>query len=273
MVLLATYAALFARPLSRTRRILTWLTYLAGGFSALVSITGIAGEWIGRIDTHTSIFSQLPWVAVIGPGQNPATSIPSNLAAMLALVCAVMALNEARGAERNVLAWATASIGLFYVLNVVSTLLEALNISVIGGFLLTNIAEFILPLGLSYSILNKRLLDVGFALNRATVFTLVSLVVLGAFTLAEWALGGWLHSANKVTNVAVSAGLALLLGLSIHPIHSRVDRFVDNVFFRKRHDDEKALQRFAHEATFMTDGDVMIERERGYSKVIRALRL
>ena len=106
----------------------------------------------------------------------------------------------------------------------------------------------------------QRLFDIGFALDRATVFTLVSLVVLGAFTLAELALGGWLHSANKVTNVAVSAVLALLLGLSIRPIHSRVDRLIDDVFFRKRHEDEKALKKFAHEATFMTDGDVILER-------------
>ena len=80
---------------------------------------------------------------------------------------------------------------------------------------------------------------IGFVLNRAAVFTAVSLAVVGLFTLAEWALGGWLHSANRITNVAVSA--ALSLGLSLHQIHSRVDRVVDNVFLRKRHEDQRAL--------------------------------
>jgi hypothetical protein len=39
-----------------------------------------------------------------------------------------------------------------------------------------------------------------------------------------------------------------------------VDRFIDNVFFRKRHQDEKALRRFAHEAAFTTDPMAILER-------------
>jgi hypothetical protein len=116
------------------------------------------------------------------------------------------------------------------------------------------------PLGLTYAAMSRQLFDLGFVLNRAAIFTGVSLLVVGLFTLAEWALGGWLHNANKITNLAVSAALALALGLSIHPIHARVDRFVDTVFFRKRHEDEQALLRFAHEAAFMTDSDVILER-------------
>ena len=41
------------------------------------------------------------------------------------------------------------------------------------------------------------------------------------------------------------AGLALALGLSMRFLHHRVDSFVDSVFFRKRHDNERALRRFA----------------------------
>ncbi len=123
-----------------------------------------------------------------------------------------------------------------------------------------NTAWFIALLGLTYALLSRRLLDVGFVLNRAAVFAGVSLFVVGMFTLAEWALGGWLHSAGRVANVAVSAVIALGLGLSLHQIHKRVDRIVDNIFFRKRHEDEHALKRFAWEAAFITDPDVVVER-------------
>ncbi len=35
---------------------------------------------------------------------------------------------------------------------------------------------------------------------------------------------------------------------------------MDRVFFRKRHDDEAALRRFAHESAYITDRDVLLER-------------
>ena len=56
------------------------------------------------------------------------------------------------------------------------------------------------------------------------------------------------------------AAIALVLGLSMRYIHNTVDRFVDRVFFRKRHEDEAALRRFAREASYITDRDVLLER-------------
>jgi len=88
----------------------------------------------------------------------------------------------------------------------------------------------------------------------------VSIVVLGSFSLAEWALGGWLNSASKSTNVVVSALLALGLGLAIHPIHALVDRLIDTIFFRRRHEAEQALRAFATEAAFITNPAIVIDR-------------
>ncbi len=51
-----------------------------------------------------------------------------------------------------------------------------------------NVASFLAPLGMSYALLNRRLLDLGFALNRAAVYTGVSIVVVGTFMLVEFAL-------------------------------------------------------------------------------------
>ncbi len=54
--------------------------------------------------------------------------------------------------------------------------------------------------------------------------------------------------------------IALVFGLSVRFIHQKSERFVDRVFFRKRHEDEVALRRFAHEAAFITDIDVLLDR-------------
>ena len=43
-------------------------------------------------------------------------------------------------------------------------------------------------------------------------------------------------------------------------IHRYIERFVDRVFFWKRHADEAALRRFAHESSYITDRSVLLDR-------------
>ena len=116
------------------------------------------------------------------------------------------------------------------------------------------------PVALTYAALSRRLIDVGFFLNRAAVFTIVSAIVIGAFVLAEWAASAWLASATHTTSAFVGMVVALALGISLQYIHKYVERFVDRVFFRKRHEDESALRRFAHEASYISDRSTLLDR-------------
>jgi GAF domain-containing protein len=86
--------------------------------------------------------------------------------------------------------------------------------------------------------------------------------VIGAFVLAEWAAGAWLVSGTHAHTASAFAGtvLALCLGISLRYIHGYVERFVDRVFFRKRHEDESALRRFAHEASYISDRSTLLDR-------------
>ncbi len=260
VALLASYALLFGRPVSLARRLLTALAYASAALSVLIwtgaaqggpgpgGVLGIAGLWFGTLDLHAWLATRpVPLFAVVvGP---PA----------IALLCAVVAVRAANGAERPRVAWATGSLAVLYLFGI-ATVQSYFTTNAVLYYWILNTAWFAAPLGLMYALLSRRLLDVGFVLNRAAVFAGVSLLVVGIFTLVEWALGGWLHSAGRVANVAVSAAIALALGLSLHQIHKRVDRFVDNVFFRKRNEDERALKRFAREAAFITDPGVVVDR-------------
>ena len=58
----------------------------------------------------------------------------------------------------------------------------------------------------------------------------------------------------------MSAAIAVVLGLSVRFVHARVERFVDSVFFRKRHDDERALAQFAKDAPYVTDPTILLAR-------------
>jgi hypothetical protein len=116
------------------------------------------------------------------------------------------------------------------------------------------------PVALTYAALSRRLIDIGFFLNRAAVFTIVSAIVIGAFVLAEWAANAWLNNTTRTTSAYVGMAVALVLGISLQYIHKYVERFVDHVFFHKRHEDESALRRFAHEASYISDRATLLDQ-------------
>jgi hypothetical protein len=95
-------------------------------------------------------------------------------------------------------------------------------------------------------ILRHRVLDIGVVINRAVVYTGVSIVVVGAFILFEWLLGHVVESNSRASTI-IELLAALALGLSVRFIHARVDRYVDDLFFRVRHLAEAAIRRFAQE--------------------------
>jgi hypothetical protein len=178
------------------------------------------------------------------------------LAVLLSLLAALAA---SRGAERARLLWALAAVlpPLIWIFIVLAAG-ERLPIAVFAT--ISALWWFAMPAILSYSLLNRRLFDIGFVFNRAAVFTGVSVILLGAFVLVEWLLTDWLGTAGHATNVLLSGGVALALGLSIRFVHGRVDRVVDRVFFRKRHEDEDALRTFSREAPYITDPDILVRR-------------
>jgi hypothetical protein len=246
--LLAAYLMLF-RPVSPLRRTLAWLSYASVALASLIVITGAVGLWTLTLDPAGALLS------------GRAIQIAYNLLPfLLPTLCAVVTIVETRGSERTRILWATGSLGVLYAADCVAELaiiyIPSLNLN--GIYLLANVAFFLAPIGLTYALIRRRLLDFGFILNRAAVFAIVSALVVGLFILFEWAVGGWLQHASHATSLLFSAGLALALGFFVHLIHGRVEHVVDNLFFRERHRDEQALRSFAHEAAYITDTDTLL---------------
>jgi len=254
VALLATYASLVARPMTQWRIGLTTFAYASCAAIAGFNVVRLAALWNG---------SQ-PWVAQgVGPEWDMAyASIPY----ALAIACALSALAAAKGAERSRSAWIMAPLVGAYLANGILFVAPALlpvahhGDALVIAYGFANFGSFLAPLGMTYALLNRRVLDIGFALNRFAIFSGVSIVIVGAFVLFEWALGSWLQEMSHTTSVAVGAGVALLLGFSVRFVHDRVEHVLDRIFFRKRHDDEEAIRRFAREAAFVTDRAVLMER-------------
>jgi class 3 adenylate cyclase len=226
VALLARYAMYFARP-SPLRRLLAWLSYAMACILVLYSAAYVVGVWTLTADPAQAWYSgALPEFAL---GVFPY---------LFAFLCVLVAAAETRGADRARIVWVSASLAPLYLSFVASGTLGAFDqgIGIAVVLYLIGAGTFIAPLGLTYTLLNRHILGVGFALNRAMVLSAVSLVVVGAFVLVEWVLGGWLGTASRTTNFAATAAVAAALALSLRFIYTRIDGLVDTVFFRRQHE-------------------------------------
>lgn len=245
--LLATYSNSFAQPASALRRVLLRCSYGVAAAVACFGILAVAVEWTDAFDP--SVFAT-PW----------AIFVDLSVAFIAPLMCGVAAALQTRQAERTKFLWAFVPLALLYAAGIVNGAGQAFT-----GFGSTtnvffNIAQILAPLGLTYSLLNRRLLDVGFALNRAAIFSGVSIVLVGTFVLVEWLISDWMRQESHSANIAVSGALALALGLSIRAVHGKVEHFVDNVMFRKRREDVEAIRKMAREAPYITDQTTLLAR-------------
>ncbi|HVA33022.1 MAG TPA: hypothetical protein VNG31_02670, partial [Candidatus Baltobacteraceae bacterium] len=77
-----------------------------------------------------------------------------------------------------------------------------------------SLTVLLIPVGLGYTILRHRVLDIGFVVNRAVVYTGVSFVVVGSFIAFEWLLGHLVERGSN-TSIALQLGAALALGVSV----------------------------------------------------------
>jgi hypothetical protein len=180
-------------------------------------------------------------------------------------VCGDLAARAAAGADRQRIAWVFSTFGMFWVIWFLTAVPAAFDITVSPAVRSAlsnagNAALFLVPLGIGYAAVRRRLFDVGFVLNRAAVFAIVSAIIVGCFMLLEWLLGNWFQAASHQTSVLANLALVLVLGFSMRFIHGWVDALVDRTLFRKRHEDAAALERFAGEAPYVTDATMMLQR-------------
>jgi len=222
-VLLATYAAQFARPISRLRNLMTLVAYSIAALTAIEGVIEIAGAWIGTIDPNSWFFAQTV----------PAITLNVSLPAVT-LVCAALAFRDARGGERTRLAWASGSIAVGLVASVLFELAGVFGTFVHAGTLLVDVVTFLVPLGLTYALLNRRLLDVGFVFNRAAVAALLSASGIATFVLIEWALSAYAGRMGTTGVLVVNIIVAIVLGLFAPALYRIAGSAVERVLFDRQ---------------------------------------
>lgn len=111
------------------------------------------------------------------------------------------------------------------------------------------------PALLTYAILRERVIDLGFAINRTLVFSIVSAILLSAFGIAEWAVEHVLKIEGREVNAIIDASIALSLFLGFHRVQHSVRHLVERLFFHQWQAAERALRTFVRRASFVTRAD------------------
>jgi hypothetical protein len=242
---------------SMWRRVLEGFTYAAVALNLGLLAVFIYGLGTLRIDPMPS--------AVLNFRGSP--GLPTLAIAILVLLgttCAAAAVATTERSQRARAAWLLLPLPIgflaanaFFQLQSIATsswiLILALQTLTAGSSLLAALA-------VSYALLKRRVFDFEFVLSRTLVVASVSLIVVAAFVLLEYVLGSVLSDVSRTTGVVANAMLALVLGVSMRYIHKRVDSLVEAVLFRKRHDDERALRDFSHEAAYVTETGALLDR-------------
>jgi hypothetical protein len=170
-----------------------------------------------------------------------------------------VSLARARGLERQQLLWIALTFGFGF--SGLAVMFASLAISHrFGDVRYATLTVAVIPIGLAYVILRHRVVDVGFALNRAAVFGAVSLIVVALVGSIEWLVEKYVLAYGHIASSAVQLAVALGIGFGMRPLHAAIDRFIDDLFFRKRNEREERLRRFARELPYFTSREIALVR-------------
>lgn len=175
------------------------------------------------------------------------------LSAVVVIASSVVALRYAKPLDRARVAIVFASIiigGAGYAGNMIWVQYGG---NYVVFVLYAGLSVVIVPLAVTYAIVRHRVFDVAFVLNRTLVYAITSTLVLVALAALEFSAEQYIASLTRVEGIAVEFGIALIIIVSARMVHARVDRAVDNVLFRDRHQQESSLRRFSTTLQFYTE--------------------
>jgi hypothetical protein len=249
-LLLLRLSSRSGRP-SRLRTALTLaaIAFVGIGFLAdVAAATGIATLW----------FDPLPFIYRVSPLRLSIDVVTYTLVAFAAF----SAVRATPADERPRAAWLLLPLPIAFVAHALTQTIAVfitswfVNVTIIS----TSNGIYLLSAGLvTYALLKRRVLDFEFVLSRAVVVATVSLIVVACFILLEFLLNTVLSGVSHATGLVANAVLALVLGLTLSPLHRHVDETVDRVLFHKRHEDERALIEFGREAAFVTTASALLD--------------
>jgi len=151
--------------------------------------------------------------------------------------------------------WVFWSTALLFGTVVATTTLSATREPIL--FQLANVLQGLSLLGYLYAVLRSRIVDVSFVVDRALVFALITAFIFGAFSLLEQGMHHF--AAGERFGWTIQAAVALVLAMVLSPLHQRLERGIEKLFFGRQLRAIAALRRFAGECAFVERADRLLE--------------
>lgn len=192
--------------------------------------------------------------------------IGSILAVLFAVAIAV-SIFDAFASARNEDAVPVRWLGAMWLIATAFVVAPAVERLAGGTSLQTHFGDFVYPatvlftaFGVAYPVLRHRMVDLNMLVSRASVFTIVSMIIVGGFVAAEWGVAkvfeqsfGLSHDKSGLAAQVLTFVIVLVLGMSARSIHRFVEGRLSRAFFRKRLHGLSEIARVAREADAATD--------------------
>jgi len=227
-------------------------------FALLVFVTRFPDEprsFVGRLRLRIgdSIFVVATVIVVVATLTEPvvfaswatAHAVFDGLGALLIGTFAVLAYREASGEDQRRIGWVLAGFLVSIVSYFAFQVLDAPRYVYAGSITLGVLrilalpGQAALPLALAYAVLRHRVIDVGFALNRAVVYGVITAAVVVVVSVVDWLCGMLLHESRLA--LALEALVAVSFGIGLNFLHRRIERTVDRIVFRQRYIAEERI--------------------------------
>lgn len=182
-------------------------------------------------------------------GSSPAgwMSLGSTLSALVLILVAAIALAQTYLAtpaqERQRLQWVIAGV----LMTLISYAAEwaryweaAFSLVTSGPLTWTSALLYAAaPFALAYAVVRQRVFDISFVISRTIVYTVLTASIFATFAFIEWLIGRVIeHSGVKFILVPLAAiGVAFWL----QGVHSKIEVWVESIFFRRRRAAETRL--------------------------------
>ena len=234
--------------------------------------------WYGAVVAMSTLLGGIAYARFIATGRADPTLISfdhGHIHAAIFLVSNIVmfvAIADAIASARDEDAAPVRWLGCMWFIANIFSAAPAVQFLAGGTSLATHYGDFVnaayvffLALGVAYPILRYRIVDLNIIVSRATVFTVVSMIIVGVFVAAEWGIAkvfeqsfGLSHDKSGVAAQLLTLVIVLVLGMSARSIHRFIEERLTRAFFRKRLQGLSAIERVAREADAATDAADLI---------------
>jgi class 3 adenylate cyclase len=147
----------------------------------------------------------------------------------------------------------TAAFAIGYLPPVLGTVIEAIFRVPVPALDQLWRLNFAFPVGVAYAMVRYNLFDVRAALRLGTIYSAVTGLVVAAYAGAIALLDLFASSLEVSRSPLVPAAIIALSVVVLNPVHQRIQRVVDRLFFRERLDVQESLEQLSEVMTSLLD--------------------